>query len=100
MSYNINQVLVYLLVLLIIIWSISIYIKGLIETNKIKKIKSLYPNGFMYEDEAYFAVRNHENLPTISDHHLELLNSIDKSFIEKASDGKVSISIPNPSTWW
>ena len=99
MAYNIIKLLVYLVVLLIILWSISIFIKGLVENNKIKKLKSLYPNGFLYEDEAYFAVHNHENLPTISNRHLELLNTIDKSLIEKASDGKVSIAIPNPPTW-
>ena len=99
MAYNIIKILVYLLVKLIILWSISIFTKGLVENNKIKKLKSIYPFGFLYEDEAYFAVHNHENLPTISNRHLELLNTIDKSLIEKASDGKVSIAIPNPPTW-
>jgi len=90
----------YLLIVLIIFWSLYLWVIGFIENKKIKKLKSLYPDGFMYQDEAFFAVSNHGELPIISNNHLKLLNSIDKSLIEKASDGKVCISVPNPSVWW
>ena len=91
--------LVYFLIICILFYSLYLYVSFYREHKRVKKLKSLYPVGFLYKNEAYFTNDIHGDLPVISCNHIELLKSIDMSNIEKKSDGAVSLKIEDPSPW-
>ncbi len=78
--------IVYFSIICILLYSLYLYVSWYREHKRIKKLKLLYPFGFIYKNEAYFTNHINENVPVILSNHIELLKSIDVSNIEKKSD--------------